>query len=186
MFETKNFEGDLKETLTESRANQIQATELEKIWNIITRKDSPLNDFNGHFWVERDGVTYDDYPWYIEEADFKKAFGIKGHNKAFFFERCWEESTNMVISLMIQKQFEESGRTEQEIKRLIGEVWTEPRKLCCLFNAISRQQKIGGDLVFGSVYMTSDNGRKKHYISGSPKARVFNDFKKAYDPMESL
>jgi hypothetical protein len=172
--------------LSESGADQLKVTEFERIWEIITGKNTPLRDFNGHFWIEKDGVICDDYPWHIEQGDFKKAFGIKKRNKIFKYERCNEEATNMLVGVMIKKLFEESGRTEQEIKQLIGEVWVEPRKRCCLFNSISRQQKIGGDLVFGSVYMTSDNGKKKHYVCGSPMARVFNDFKKDYDPMESL
>jgi hypothetical protein len=177
---------NLTDNLAEAREKQIQIAEFERIWNIIADKNTPLSDFNGHFWVEKDGVVCDDYPWYIEEPDFKRAFGIKKHNKTFQYEVCNEPTTNMLVGMMIKKKFEETGRTDQEIKHLIGEVWTEPKKLCCLFNSISRQQKIGGNLVFGSVYMTSDNGKKKHYVCGSPNARIFNDFKKPYDPMDSL
>lgn len=161
-------------------------TELEfsQIWRIIC--DCPaLKDFNGHFWIEKDGEILDDYPWFLELNDFKRAFGIK-KNRKLEYERCDEATTNMIIFSMWRKLFEKTGKTENEIKELIGIIWTNPEKLCCYFNSVARQYREGGNIVFGCVYMLNDEGNKKHYICGLPNAKTLYDFKKPYDPFESL
>ena len=159
--------------------------EFRNIWETIC--DCPaLMDFNGHFWVEKDGEVLDNYPWFLELNDFKRAFGIKNKKRKLEYERCDEPTTNMIIFGMYKKLFEKSGKTEDEIKELIGKIWTNPQVRCCYFNSVSRQQKDGGKIVFGCVYMRSDDGNKKHYICGLPNARTWNDFKKPYDPFESL
>jgi hypothetical protein len=165
----------------------LTQTEFQQLWNTIC--DCPsLKDFNGHFWVENEGNVMDNYPWSLELNDFKRAFGIKRSNKKakLEYERCDEATTNTLIFAMYKKCFEKSGKTEAEVKEIVGKVWTTPERCCCYFNSVSRQQKEGGRIVFGSVYMKSDDGTKKHYICGLPDARTFADFKKAYDPFSSL
>lgn len=158
---------------------------FENIWNTLC--DCPaLSDFNGHFWIEKDGVIYDDYPWDLELNSFKRAFGITDKKRKLEYERCDEVSTNMIILGMYKKLFEKTGYTENEIKELIGEVWTTPKKLCCYFNSVAQQQRIGGKIVLGSVYMRNNKGDKKHYICGVPNAKTFYDFKKPYNPFSSL
>jgi hypothetical protein len=163
----------------------LSKTEFDEMWNLVC--DCPqLADFNGHFWVETDDQVQDNYPWYLELNDFKRAFGIKNKKRKLEYERCDETTTNMIIFGMYKKLFEKSGRTEDEVKQIIGKVWTTPEKLCCYFNSVANQQKIGGRIVFGSVFMRSDDGTKKHYICGLPNAKTFYDFKKPYNPFESL
>jgi len=157
----------------------------DEIWNIICECPA-LSDFNGHFWIEKDGKVFDDYVWYLELDEFKKAFGIKNKRAKLEYERCDEPTTNAIIFGMYKKLFERTGMTEDEVKKFVGEVWTEPKQCCCYFNSVSRQQKIGGQIVVGSVYMRSDDGKRKHYICGLPNAKTFYDFKKPYDPFESL
>lgn len=170
---------------TEETDDEAYKAEFQQIWNTICDCDA-LKDFNGHFWIEKDGEVLDDYPWYIELNDFKTAFGIKNKKAKLEYERCDEEATNRIIFGMWKRTFEKSGKTEAEIKEMIGKVWTKPQKLCCYFNSTARQQNIGGKIVFGSVFMRSDRGNKKHYICGLPNAKTFYDFKKAYDPFETL
>ena len=162
----------------------LSKTEFGELWETICNCP-PLADFNGHFWIEDKDKVVDDHPWYIELNDFKKAFGIKNKKRQLEYERCDEPSTNMIIFGMYKKLFEKSGKTEAEVKEIIGKVWTTER-CCCYFNSVANQQKTGGKIVFGSVFMRSDDGNKKHYICGLPNARTFADFKKAYDPFESL
>jgi hypothetical protein len=158
--------------------------EFEKLWETIVYCP-PLSDFNGHFWIENYGCVVDDYPFHLELEKFKRAFGIKNKKTKLEYERCDDDITNRIVFGMYKKLFEKSGKTENEVKEIIGKVWTtEP--LCCYFNSIANQQKNGGQIVFGSVFMRSDDGKKKHYIIGLPNAKTFNDFKKPYDPFESL
>lgn len=159
--------------------------QFQQIWDTICECDG-LKDFNGHFWIEKDGEVFDDYPWHLELKDFKKAFGIKNKNAKLEYERCDEEATNRIIFGIWKRNFEKSGRTEDEIKQLIGDVWKQPKTLCCYFNSVARQQKIGGDIVVGCVFMRSDDRTKKHYICGLPNAKTLYDFKKPYDPFETL
>lgn len=161
----------------------LTRAEFGTLWETIC--DCPaLSDFNGHFWIEDEGQVKDDYPWYLELNDFKRAFGITKKQK-LEYERCDEPTTNMIIFGMYKKLFEKSGKTEDEVKAIIGKVW-KTEKCCCYFNSVANQQKTGGKIVFGSVFMRSNDGTKKHYICGLPNARTFADFKKAYDPFESL
>lgn len=163
----------------------LSKAEFNRVWNTIV--DCPaLSDFNGHFWIEKDGEVFDNYPWYLELNDFKKAFGITNKKAKLEYERCDETSTNAIVFGMYKKTFEKSGMTEAEIKEIIGKVWLKPEKLCCYFNSVARQQQIGGNIVVGCVYMRSDDGTKKHYICGLPNAKTFYDFKKPYDPFETL
>ena len=164
-----------------NKTTGLTTEELEKLWETICNCPA-LSDFNGHFWIN--GVV-DDYPFHLELEKFKRAFGIKNKKRKLEYERCDEPSTNMIVFGMYKKLFEKTGKTEDEVKEIIGKVWnTQP--LCCYFNSIANQQKNGGQIVFGSVFMRSDDGKKKHYIIGSPNAKTFNDFKKPYDPFESL
>lgn len=162
----------------------LSQTEFAELWATICECPA-LADFNGHFWIEEDEQVKDDYDWNYELADFKKAFGIKNKKRKLEYERCDEPSTNMIIFGMYKKLFEKTGKTEDEIKAIIGKVWTTQR-LCCYFNSVANQQKTGGRIVFGSVFMRSDDGKKKHYICGLPNAKTFYDFKKQYNPFESL
>lgn len=156
-----------------------------KLWNTIC--DCPsLNDFNGHFWIEKDGEVLDDYLWDLEIKDFKKAFGIKNKKARLEYERCDEPTTNFIIFGMWKRLFEKSGKTEDEVKEIIGKVWLHPDVHCCYFNSVARQQREGGKIVFGCVFVRSDDGTKKHYICGSPDAKTLHDFKKPYDPFSSL
>lgn len=163
----------------------LTLAEFRILWETLC--DCPsLQDFNGHFWVEQDGKVLDNYPWHLELPAFKKAFSIQNRKQQLEYERCDETTTNLIVLGMYKKLFEKTGKTEDEVKQIIGKVWTTPEARCCYFNSVARQQNDGGRIVFGSVFMRSDCGQKKHYICGLPNAKTFADFKKAYDPFESL
>ena len=86
---------------------------------------------------------------------------------------------------MWKRLFEKTGKTEDEVKEIIGKIW-KPEPLCCYFNSVARQPREGGMIVLGSVFVKSDDETKKHYIIGLPNAKTFYDFKKPYDPLSSL
>ena len=170
-------------TTEQISATGLTQSEFITLWNTVC--DCPaMNDFNGHFWIEKDGEVRDDYDWNAELNDFKRAFGITKKRK-LEYERCDEETTNRIIFGMYKKCFEKSGKTEDEVKEIISKVWTTQR-CCCYFNSVANQQKTGGRIVFGSLFMRSNDGSKKHYICGLPDAKTYADFKKAYNPLESL
>ncbi len=170
--------------LNKKKLNML-TPEDSRLWLILTGINTPLFDLNIHFWIEKDGQVFDDYAWNEELAGFKKAFGIT-KTRALEYDRCDEPNTNLVFNKMIEKKLLETGLSVVQAKEFIGRVWTTPKRSCCLFNSIARQQRIGGAVVFGSVFYRNDALTKKHYIFGLPDAKVYNDYKKQYDPFSSL
>ena len=149
--------------------------EFDKILEVKIER-AGLHDFNGHFWVElEDGTIYDDYTW--EDKDFFCCyFGIK-KNKTLNYDKCQNWNTYKIVMTILERQLTRGGLSLDEAKRLFGEHWTTT-SLCCMFNAVANQYKYGGNIAFGSVYIKSDCGKKKHYISGGENFTTFNDFKK--------
>ncbi len=160
----------------------ITGEEWDKIANTLNNAKA-VSDFNGHFWVEKDGVVNDDYPWYIDLGNFKRYYNITREEAQLEYERCDNPLTNKVVFGLLKQLFESTntGKSEDEIKEIIGRVWTEPKQRCCYFNSIAIQQRIGGNIVFGSVFMQSDDKIKKYYIFGVPNADTFHDFKKEFN-----
>jgi hypothetical protein len=148
-------------------------------------KHKGLNDFNGHFWVEKeDGTIIDDYDWDKEVSQFKRFFNIRRKSKTLSYERCDNELTNKVIIGLLHKSLTQGGLSLETAYKLFGVLW-HPRRLCCMFNSVRNQYLHGGKIVFGCLFMTSDDGTKKHYISGGANFQTIHDFKKpqGYDKM---
>jgi len=145
-----------------------------------------LNDFNGHFWVEmEDGSVLDDYDWNKEVKQFKKCFGIRRTDAVLEHDKCEAELTQKVVMSLLNKYLTQSGMTVEEAYRFFGIYWS-PKRLCCMFNAVRNQALHGGKVVFGCVFMRSDDGKKKHYISGGANFTTLHDFKKPHNPYLSL
>lgn len=152
--------------------------EINKILEVKVEK-AGLHDFNGHFWVElEDGTIYDNYEWKDKEA-FRRYFGIKKNN-TLEYDKCENWTTYKIVMTMLERQLTQGGLSLEEAKRLFGENW-EPLPRACMFNAIANQYRLGGQIVFGCVYMKSDCGTKRRYICGGENFTTFNDFKKQYD-----
>jgi hypothetical protein len=140
-----------------------------------------IDNFNGHFWVElEDGSVLDDYDWGKEMTDYKKYMGIKRPSKTLLYERCDNPITNKVFLTLLERSLTQSGLTLDYAKKLFGLCWT-PRRLTCMYNSTRNQYLHGGKVVFGSAYMLSDDGSKKHYITGGPNFNTTHDFKKHFD-----
>jgi len=148
--------------------------EFNKIFE--NNENAGIHDWNGHFWVELDnGTIYDDYEWEDRE-EFRKYFGIKKNN-TFEYEKCDNFITYKIVMTILERTLTQGGLSLEYAKRLFGEYWTASPQ-CCNFNAISNQYKMGGRVVFGSVYMKSDCGKKRRYIYGGENFSTFYDFKK--------
>lgn len=163
----------------------LNTADFHNLWNCILDINT-MKDFNGHFWIEKNNEVFDNYPFHIEIDSFKKAFNIKNKNAKLEYERCDDETTNKLIFAIWKKGFEKSGYSEETVKDIISIVWKSPEPRCCYYNCITQQKQIDGKIVFGSVFMRSDDGTKKHYIIGLPNAKTLYDFKKEYDPFVSL
>ena len=162
--------------------------ELERIWNVLCdTKNSPLSDWNGHFWIEIDGEIYDDYP-FTDIDKFRECFGINPAEK-LRYERCDNVTTNMITTKLITKKLESTGYTEKTIRQLIGEIWREPKQGGCLFNCIATfemlENKENARIVFGSLYM-ENRGICRHYYQGVPNAKTFYDFKKEWNNLSAV
>jgi hypothetical protein len=81
---------------------------------------------------------------------------------------------------MLERMLMQGGLPLEEAKRLFGENWVSQR-LCCMFNAVANQYRMGGKVVFGCVYMKSDCGKKRRYICGGENFSTFKDFKKEHN-----
>jgi len=173
--------------------NMLNQTELALVFNNIfedgRENKRGLHDFNGHFWVELpNGEIIDDYDWDHELNDFKRFFSIKRRNSVLEYERCNNNATNKIVFEMLDRLLLRGGLTLEETYELFGTLW-QPERLCCMFNAVANQYKLkeqGAKIVFGCVYMKSDNNIKKHYICGGENFQTFYDFKKEYNPAISL
>lgn len=154
--------------------------EIVKEINKITEvNEKAINDFNGHFWVELDdGTIYDDYDW-DDKEDFRKYFGIKKNN-TLEYDKCPNFITHKIVMTMLDRMLTQGGLPLEEAKQLMGDYWVTAKR-CCLFNAIANQNKKGGKVVFGCVYMNSDCGKKRRYICGGENFVTFNDYKKQHN-----
>lgn len=163
------------DTLSEEE-QRLVAHHFNTIFN--HEKGKGLNDFNGHFWVELpDGTIIDDYDWDKEINQFKRFFNIRRKSKTLSYERCDNELTNKVFIGLLHKSLTQSGLTLETAYKMFGVMW-HPRRLCCMFNSVRNQYLHGGKIVFGCLYMTSDDGTLKHYISGGADFNTIHDFKK--------
>jgi hypothetical protein len=141
-------------------------------------KGKGLNDFNGHFWVELDdGSVLDDYDWDKEINQFKRYFNIRRKGKELIYERCMNELTNKVFIGLLHKDLTKSGLSLETAYKMFGLLWS-PARLCCMFNSVRNQYVKCGKVVFVCFYMPSDDGKKKHYISGGENFQTMFDFKK--------
>ena len=143
-------------------------------------KGKGIDDFNGHFWVElEDGTIVDDYDWEHEINDFRHYYRIEKNNK-LEYDRCDNELTNKVIIGMLHKDLTKGGLSLDTAYMLFGKLWT-PQLHNCMYNSVANQYNYrnkNAKIVFGCVYMKSDDNKWKHYICGGENFQTFYDFKK--------
>jgi hypothetical protein len=109
--------------------------------------------FDGHFWVERDGVIIDTE---FKEYDYiKKAHGAKDGMK-------YKEADAMTQKIMIgimMKVLEKNGLTCESFRALAASCGLlKPMFRCCIQNSIIALGE-GGVLKFGSMGWEKPNGK---------------------------
>jgi hypothetical protein len=142
---------------------------LAKTAQKVAKVINSVPNIDGHFWVNRNGLTYDAY---FEEYNVCKKFmgGVKEI-------RLPADDTTQTIMLTIHLKIIHQSYSSikdfiKDYKLVNGD---KPIYNMCIFNAIIEQEERGGDIIFGSYGWIRSDG-SKFYNYGGDDYKGISDF----------
>lgn len=127
--------------------------QLQQLQQLSKMTEMAFPPFDGHFWVERDGVIIDTE---FKEYDYiKKAHGAKDGMK---YKEADATTQKIMIAIMM-KVLEKNSLTVESFRALsvkCGKL--KPMFRCCIQNSLIALAK-GGVLKFGSMGWEKPNGK---------------------------
>ena len=127
-----------------------------------------FNGFDGHVWVVRNGVIIDPGTKNFASYDFPDFTKFK------YLEAppCVQDEMLRVLKLTAE------DRNGEDWEKKVSEIYNEPKKYTCFYNAVAEVYINGGELKFGSLGVVIRN-KQIHWWFGAPEFTTYEHFNNA-------